>query len=244
MSSLKDKVAIVTGASRGIGRSIAERLAQDGAAVVVNYCGSADKAHEAVRGIEEQGGHALAVQADMGKVADIQRLFQQIIGHFGRIDIVVANAGMFSPKSVVDTTEEEFDAMVALNTKGVFFTLQEAGRHIAEGGRIIYISTCATASSFPGSAAYKGTKAAGEHFITTLAHELGPKQVTVNTVSPGFTETDMLPKEEVVRETGIQMSPLKRLGQPIDIAYIVAFLVSEEGGWITGDNIQASGGVS
>ena len=244
MSSLKGKVAIVTGASRGIGRSIAERLAQEGAAVVVNYCKSADKAQEVVSGIEEMGGHALAIQADVSKVSDIRRLFQQIIGHFERIDIVVANAGMFNPKSVVDTTEEEFDAMVALNTKSVFFTLQEAGRHISDGGRIIYISTSATASSYPGSALYKGTKAAGEHFITTLAHELGPRQVTVNIVSPGFTETDMLPKDEALRETGMHMSPLRRLGQPIDIAYVVAFLVSEEGGWITGDNIQASGGIT
>ena len=244
MSSLKNKVAIVTGASRGIGRSIAERLAQDGAAVVVNYSRSADKARAVVKGIEEQGGRAFAVQGDMSKVSDIQRLFQQTIGHFGRIDIVIANAAMFSPKSVVDTTEKDFDAMVALNTKGIFFTLQEAARHISDGGRIIYISTSATASSYPGSAVYKGTKAAGEHFITTLAHELGPKQVTVNTVSPGFTETDMLPKEEAVRETGIQMSPLRRLGQPIDIAHVVAFLASEEGGWITGHNLQASGGVS
>jgi len=244
MSSLQNKVAIVTGASKGIGRSIAERLAQEGAAVVVNYCKSADKAQEVVRGIEVKGGRALAIQADVSKVSDIQRLFQQIIGHFGRIDIVIANAGMFNPKSVADTTEEEFDAMVALNAKGVFFTLQEAGRHIADGGRIVYISTSATASSFPGSAVYKGSKATGEHFVQTLAHELGARQVTVNTVSPGFTETDMLPKEESVREMGTQMSPLRRLGQPVDIARVVAFLVSEEGGWITGDNIQASGGIT
>ncbi len=243
MPSLKDKVAIVTGASKGIGRSIAERLAEEGALVVVNYCKSADKAQEVVNGIEERRGQALAVQADVSKVSDIQRLFQQIMGHFQRIDIVIANAGLFNSKSVVDTTEEEFDAMIALNTKGVFFTLQEAARHIADGGRIIYISTSATAASYPGSAGYKGSKAAGEHFITTLAHELGPRQVTVNTVSPGFTETDMLPKEEALRETGIQMSPLRRLGQPIDIAHVVAFLVSEEGGWITGHNIQASGGI-
>ena len=117
MSSLKDKVAIVTGASRGIGRSIAERLAQEGAAVVVNYCKSADKAQEVVRGIEKQGGHALAIQADVGKVSDIQRLFQQIIGHYGRIDIVVANAGMFNPKSVVDTTEEEIANATSTNDR-------------------------------------------------------------------------------------------------------------------------------
>ena len=244
MGRLKNKVAIVTGASRGIGRSIAERLAQEGAAVVVNYYKSADKAEEIVNGIEAKGGQALAIQADVSQVAEVQRLFQHTIGRFSGIDIVIANAGMFNPKSIVDTTEEEFDAMVALNTKGVFFTLQEAARHISNGGRIVYISTSATASSFPGSAVYKGSKAAGEQFVQTLAHELGPRQITVNTVSSGFTETDMLPKEEAFRETGTQMSPLGRLGQPADIANVVAFLVSQEGGWITGDTIQASGGIS
>ena len=173
MSSLQQKVAIVTGASRGIGRSIAERLAQEGAAVVVNYCKSADKAQEVVKEIEVKGGRALAIQADVSKVSEIRRLFQQIIGHFGRIDIVIANAGMFNPKFVADATEEEFDEMFALNSKGVFFTLQEAGRHIADSGRIVYISTSATASSFPGSAIYKGSKAVGEQLVRTLAHELG-----------------------------------------------------------------------
>ena len=243
MGTLEGKVAIVTGASSGIGRGIAERLAEDGASVVVNYGRSADKAQSVVKGIEGKGGRALAVQADVSKVSDIQRIFQQIVGHFGRLDIVVANAGMFNQRGILDTTEEEFDTMFALNAKGVFFTLQEAGRHIAKGGRIIFISSGATAMSYPGSAVYKGSKAAGEQFIQTLAHELGPKQVTVNTVSPGFTETDMLPKDEAFRENGVKMSPLGRLGQPLDIANVVAFLVSEEGGWITGNNIQAGGGI-
>ena len=241
--SLQGKVAIITGASRGIGRSIAERLAQEGAAVIVNYGKSADKAQSVVRTIEAKGGKAVTVQADISKVADIRRLFQEALRHFGRIDIVIANAGMFNQKPLMETTEEEYDSMFALNTKGTFFTLQEAGRHLQNGGRIIFISTGATAMSFPGAAVYKGSKAAGEQFVATLAKELGTRQITVNTVSPGFTETEMLPKDDAFRKTGREMSPLGRLGQPGDIANVVRFLVSEEGGWITGHNIQAGGGI-
>ena len=241
--SLQGKVAIITGASSGIGRGIAERLAQEGVAVIVNYGTSADKAQSVVRTIETRGGKAAAVQADISKVADIRRLFQEALRHFGRIDIVIANAGMFNQKPLMETTEEEYDSMMGLNTKGTFFTLQEAGRHLQNGGRIIFISSGATAMSFPGAAVYKGSKAAGEQFVATLAKELGGRQITVNTVSPGFTETDMLPKDEAFRKTGMEMSPLGRLGQPGDIANVVRFLVSEEGGWITGHNIQAGGGI-
>ncbi len=241
--SLHGKVALITGASSGIGRGIAERLAQEGAAVIINYKKSADKARSVVCAIETSGGKALAVQADVSRVKDIRRLFQETLGHFGRIDIVVANSGMFNQQTLMETTEEDFDAMFALNAKGTFFTLQEAGTHLQEGGRIIFISSGATAMSYPGAAVYKGSKAAGEQFVQTLAKELGPRQITVNTVSPGFTETDMLPKDPAFRNSGIKMSPLGRLGQPRDIADVVYFLVSEEGGWITGNNIQAGGGI-
>lgn len=241
--SLQNKVAIVTGASSGIGRGIAERLAQEGAAVIVNYAKSEDKARSVVRTIEAKGGKALAVQADVSKVEDIRRLFQETLKQCGRVDIVIANAGMFNQASLMETTEDAYDTMFALNAKGVFFTLQEAGRHLQDGGRIIFISTGATAMSFPGSAAYKGSKAAGEQFVQTLAKELGHRQITVNTVSPGFTETDMLPTDNAFRKTGIDMSPLGRLGQPADIANVVSFLVSHEGGWITGNTIQAGGGI-
>ncbi|MDR4494617.1 MAG: SDR family oxidoreductase [Nitrospirales bacterium] len=241
--SLQGKVALVTGASSGIGRGIAERLAQEGASVIINYGKSADKAQSVVRTIESRGGKALAVQADVSRVEDIRRLFQDTLRHFGRIDIAIANSGMFNQKTLMATTEEDYDAMFALNAKGAFFTMQEAGTHLRDGGRIIFISTGATAMSFSGAAVYKGSKAAGEQFVKTLAKELGPRQITVNTVSPGFTETDMLPPDPTFRESGIKMSPLGRLGQPRDIADIVHFLVSEEGGWITGNNIQAGGGI-
>ncbi len=132
--SLLGKVALITGASSGIGRGIAERLAQEGAAVIINYGKSADKAHAVVRAIESGGGKALAVQADVSRVKDIRRLFQDTLGHFGRIDIVIANSGLFNQKTLMETTEEDFDAMFALNAKGTFFTLQEAGTHLRTGG--------------------------------------------------------------------------------------------------------------
>jgi 3-oxoacyl-[acyl-carrier protein] reductase len=242
MGTLAGKVAVVTGASRGIGRGIAERLAHEGAAVVINYAKSADKAKEVVAGIESKGGKALAVQADVSQVADIHRLFQKAADRFGRLDIVVANAGIFQPKPLAETTEGEFDAFFTLNAKGTFFTLQEAARRIADGGRIIYISTGGTALGMPGVSAYLGSKAAGAQFVKVLARELGARRITVNTVSPGFTETDML-NNETLRQMGVEMSPLKRLGTPKDIADAVSFLVSEQGGWITGHNLQAGGGV-
>jgi 3-oxoacyl-[acyl-carrier protein] reductase len=241
MSSLKGKVAIVTGASSGIGRGIAERLAQDGASVVVNYAKSADKAKQVVAGIEAKGGKAVAIQADMSKAADARRLVKDAVKQFGRLDIVVNNAGDFLAKPLAETTEEEFDRLFALNAKGPYFVMQEAATIIAEGGRIVNISTDGTHLGFSGATAYLGSKGALEQFTKGLAHELAPKGVTVNTVSPGFTETEMM--KEPFRTVGIQMSPLKRIGLPKDIADVVAFVVSEDARWLTGQNLHAGGGV-
>lgn len=243
MSSLKGKVAVVTGASRGIGRGIAERLAKDGATIVVNYTKSAGEAEKVVSGIKGQGGNAMAVQADVSKVEDIRRLFQETKKVYGRLDILVNNAGIFWAKPILETTEEEYDQMFAVNAKGQFFALQEAAKHMAEGGRIVNISTGGTKRAFPGISAYGGSKSALEFFTKVAAKELGPKHITVNTVSPGYTETDML-SDPQFRTTGIQASPLGRLGTPADIAKVVAFIVSDDGGWITGDTIQAGGGVA
>jgi 3-oxoacyl-[acyl-carrier protein] reductase len=241
MYALKDRVAIVTGASAGIGRVLAERLAQEGAAMVVNYGKSADKAKEVVATIESRGGKAVAIQADMSKVADARRLVRDTMRHFGRLDILVNNAGISLAKSLVETTEQEFDEIFALNVKGPYFALQEAAKVIADGGRIVNISSGGTHLGIPGATAYLGTKAALEQFTKGLAHELAPKGVTVNTVSPGFTDTAML--WDSFREAGAEMSPLKRLGRPQDIADVVAFVVSDQGGWLTGQTIHASGGV-
>ena len=242
MASLKGKVAVVTGASRGIGRGIAERLAQDGASIVVNYTKSAGEAEKVVAGITNRGGIAMAVQADVSKVDDIRRLFHEAKKAYRRLDILINNAGIFWAKPLVEITEEEYDHMFAVNAKGQFFALQEAAKHMADGGRIVNISTGGTKLAFPGISVYGASKSALEFFTKVAAKELGAKQITVNTVSPGYTETDML-SDPQFRTIGIQASPLGRLGTPADIAQVVSFIVSEEAGWITGDTIQAGGGV-
>ncbi|MCP9455933.1 MAG: glucose 1-dehydrogenase [Nitrospira sp.] len=241
MGILTGKVAIVTGASSGIGRAIAERFAEDGAIVVVNYSTSSEKAQQVVIGIQAKGGKALAFQADMSRVSEARRLVRETVAQFGRLDILVNNAGKFMPKPMAETTEEDFDLLIALHAKGPYFAMQEAAQALKDGGRIINISTCATRMSFPGATAYLGSKAALEQYTKGLAHELAPRGITVNTVSPGFTETGMM--TDVYRQTGIQLSPLKRLGLPQDIADVVAFLVSEQARWLTGQTIQVGGGV-
>lgn len=240
MKSLSGKVAIVTGASSGIGRAIAERIADEGAIVVVNHSKSAEKAQQVVVGIQARGGKALAVQADLSRVADARRLVVDTVKQFNRLDILINNAGKFMPKSLEETTEEDFDGVMALNAKGPYFSMQEAAKVLKEGGRIVNISTGGTHLSFPGATAYLGSKAALEQYTKGLAQELAPKGVTVNTVSPGFTETGMM---EEYRQIGIQLSPMKRLGVPKDIADVVAFVVSEEARWLTGQTIQVGGGI-
>lgn len=241
MKSLSGKVAIVTGASNGIGRAIAERVAEEGAIVVVNYSKSSEKAQQVVVGIQAKGGKALAVQADMSRVADARRLVIETVKQFNRLDILVNNAGKFMPKPLEETTEEDFDGVMALNAKGPYFAMQEAARVLKDGGRIVNISTGGTHLSFPGATAYLGSKAALEQYTKGLAQELAPRGVTVNTVSPGFTETGMMTEE--YRQIGIQLSPMKRLGVPKDIADVVAFVVSEDARWLTGQTIQVGGGI-
>ena len=241
MASLSGKVAIVTGSSRGIGRAVAERLAEDGAIVVVNYRTSVEQARQVVTGIQAKGGKAVAVQSDMSKVAEARRLVVETVKQFGRLDILVNNAGRFMPKPLMETTEADFDDIVALNAKGPYFAMQEAARVLKEGGRIVNISTDGTHLSFPGATAYLGSKGALEQYTKGLAQELAPHGITVNTVSPGFTETGMM--TDRFRQIGIQMSPLKRLGAPKDIADVVAFVVSEKARWLTGQNIHAGGGI-
>ena len=245
MDTLKGKVAVVTGASRGIGRATAERLARDGASVVVNYAISAEEANAVVEGIEAQGGRALAVQADVAKLEDIRRLFRETIGHLDRLDIFVANAGYSCFKPLEEITEEDFDRTYALNAKGTYFCLQEALRHMADGGRIVCVSTIGTVLNMPGGTCYFGSKAAVEQFCRTLAKEVAPRGITVNAVSPGFTETQMLlaNTDQGARQDIIEMTPLQRLGQPEEIAEVISFLVSEQGRWVTRQNIATDGGI-
>ncbi len=241
MKPLSGKVAIVTGASNGIGRAIAERLADEGAIVVVNYNRSEEKAKEVVAVIQAKGGKALSTQADMSRVADARRLVADTVKQFNRLDILVNNAGKFMPKSLDQTTEEDFDSVIDLNAKGPYFAMQEAAKVLKDGGRIVNISTGGTHLSFPGATAYLGSKAALEQYTKGVAQELAQKGITVNTISPGFTETGMMTDE--YRQMGIQLTPMKRLGMPKDIADVVAFIVSEEARWLTGQTIQVGGGI-
>jgi 3-oxoacyl-[acyl-carrier protein] reductase len=239
--SLDGRVAIITGASSGIGRAIAERLAADGATVVVHYAKSAEKAQGVIARIHGNGGKAVPEQADMSVTAEARRLVTRTIERLGRLDILVNNAGKFLPKRLAETTEAEFDHVIALHAKGPYFAMQEAAKVMKEGGRIVNISTAGTHMNFPGATAHLGSKAALEQFSKGLAQELAARGVTVNVVSPGITDTGVLSDE--YKTYGIQASPLKRLGTSQDIADVVAFLVSEEARWITGQNIQAGGGI-
>lgn len=241
MAGLSGKVAIVTGASSGIGRAIAERLADGGALVVVNYHHSEEKARQVVAGIQAKGGKAVAVQADMSQVADARRLILDTVARFGRLDILVNNAGTFMPKPLLETTEADFDTLMNLHAKGPYFAMQEAARALKDNGRIVNISTAGTRLHYYGATAYLGSRGALEQYTQGIAQELAPRGITVNTVSPGFTDTGVLTDRH--REMGIEQSPFKRIGLPGDIAEVVAFLVSEQARWLTGQTIQAGGGI-
>lgn len=237
------KVAIVTGGSRGIGRAISETLARDGATVVVNYSKSAPAAEETVAAIRALGGNAVAIQADISKLEDVKRLYKETQDKFGHIDIVVNNAGILPPAvPVADETEQTFDAVFGL-LKGTYFSMQEAARRVSNGGRIVNISSSTTRGWSPGLSIYAGAKSSIEQFTRSLSRELGAKGITVNAVIPGLTDTDMIDGySAAVREAVAKSTTLGRLGQPADIAAVVAFLASEDGRWITGQMVVANGG--
>jgi len=241
---LRDKVALVTGASRGIGRAIAMRLARDGSAVVVNYSANQAAANETVAAIEQGGGRAIALQAHVEKLADLERLFGETLQHFGRLDILVNNAGIMFNKPVAEVTEEEFDNIFAVNVKGTFFACQQATKRMADGGRIINFSSSTTAMMLPTYGSYVATKGAVEQFSHVLAKELGSRGITVNVISPGPTDTELFNqgKSEQDIQRFAQLAALGRLGQPDDIANVVSLLVSDDAGWITGQIIRVNGG--
>jgi 3-oxoacyl-[acyl-carrier protein] reductase len=242
---LAGKVALVTGASRGIGRAIAERLAADGAAVVVNYARSRDQADGVVAAIERDGGRALALQADVADVPQVRALFRETLARYGRLDIVVNNAATSLHRSIIDTGEDDFDRVFALNARGPFFAMQEAARVLPEGGRIVNVSSGATTVGFPMQSVYCGSKAALEQLSLVCANELGPRGITVNSVLVGPTETEMLnalPNAAEFKQMLVQRTPMGRIGLPADIADVVAFLVSEDARWVTGQSIRVDGG--
>ena len=244
--SLNNKVAIVTGSSRGIGKAIASRLARDGAAVVINYSHSADKANAAVKEIEQAGGKAVALQADVSKVADLEGLFSQTIDKLGKVDILVNCAGVVVYKPIVEVTETDFDKIMAVNVKGTYFACQQAAKQMADGGRVINISSTTTALMLPTYSAYVASKGAVEQISRVLCKELGDRQITVNIVSPGPTDTPLFRKgktEEQIAHFG-NMAALGRIAQVEDIADAIAFLCSDGARWITGQNIRVNGGLA
>jgi len=243
---LSGKAALVTGASRGIGRAIAARLARDGAAVAVNYASRAAEARQVVAEIEAAGGKAIAVQADVGKVSEIVRLFDETIARFGKLDILVNNAGIMPTNPVSAVTEAEFDRIFAVNVKGTFFACQQAATRLAEGGRIINLSSSTTVRIMPTYGAYVATKGAVEQLTRSLSKELGPRQITVNIISPGPTDTELFKTGKTPEQIQFfaRQAAFGRLGQPEEIADVVAFLATDAAKWITGQNIRVNGGIA
>ncbi|MDX6430206.1 MAG: 3-oxoacyl-[acyl-carrier protein] reductase [Streptosporangiaceae bacterium] len=247
MAQLKGKTAVVTGGSRGIGRAIVERLARDGADVVFNYARSADSAAEVVREVEVAGGSARGVQLDLAEPGAAQRLMEIAEDHLGGLDILVNNAAMnFAVASIAETDEALFDSVMAVNAKSTFLTIRHAARRMRDGGRIINISTLNTVRPAPGNAPYAASKGAIEQLTAVAAQELGPRGITVNTVSPGATDTDLLRGTNSADnlQMVVAITPLRRLGQPSDLADVVGFLAGPDGRWITGQNIRATGGIA
>ncbi|CAL9641615.1 Glucose 1-dehydrogenase 4 [Streptomyces sp. enrichment culture] len=245
-ATLKDATAVVTGGSRGIGRAIVERLCRDGAAVVFNYARDDEAAKDVVRAVEADGGHVKAVRLDLGEEDGPERLMEAAEAQLGRLRILVNNAAMsFTPTPLASTDVGLFDEVMAVNTKSVFLTMRYAARNMPDGGRIVNISTLNTVRPAPGIAPYAASKGAVEQLTAVAAHELGSRGITVNTVSPGATDTELLrttnPAEALEAVAG--MTPLGRLGQPSDVADVVAFLVGPDGRWITGQNLRATGGL-
>ncbi len=240
-------VAIVTGASRGIGAAIAQRLAADGHAVVVNYAGSRAEAEKVVAGITERGGRAIAVQADVGEAGAAKRLFDAATEAFGGVDVLVNNAGVMANElpHLADTSDETFDRLFDINVKGSFLAMREAAQRLRSGGRIINFSTSVIGLALPGYAVYAASKAAIETMTNILAKELRGRNITVNAVAPGPTATALFldgKTPERVQQLA-KMAPLERLGQPEDIANVVALLAGPQGAWINGQTIRANGGI-
>lgn len=245
MTSQTQKVAIVTGASGGIGAAVAERLGKDGFTVVVNYAGNAASAEALVARITAAGGHAVAAQADIADPQAVRRMFDSAETAFGGVDVLVNNAGVMALATIADSDDELFDRQIAVNLKGTFNTLREAARRLRDGGRIVNFSSSVVGLLQPTYGVYAGTKAAVEAMTPILAKELRGRNITVNAIAPGPTATrlffDGKPQEVIDRLA--KLAPLERLGQPEDIADAVAFLVGPDGAWINGQTLRANGGI-
>ncbi|MCM3172291.1 SDR family oxidoreductase [Paenibacillus sp. MER 99-2] len=244
MSNLNGKVAIVTGSSKGIGSAIAKQLADLGAKVVVNYSKSVSQATEVVKYIIEAGGEAVAIQADVSKVADIERLFTESIAQFGKIDILINNAGVILYKLLNDVTEDDFDRIFNINVKGTYFACQQAMLHMANGGRIVNFSTSVVGAMLPTYSTYAATKGAVEQITRQLAKEFGSRNITINTIAPGPVNTELFASDKTEEQIAAlaRMNAFGRIGEPEDIANVISFLVSNESGWVTGQTLRVNGG--
>ncbi|MDA5544352.1 SDR family oxidoreductase [Yersinia rochesterensis] len=245
MMKTTQQVAIVTGASRGIGAAIAERLAQEGYTVLINYSRADEEAEALVRKIQQAGGNALSAKGDISDSAAVVQLFAKAEAAFGGVDVLVNNAGIMSLSTIADSDDEHFDRQIAINLKGSFNGMREAAKRLRDGGRIVNFSTSVVGLKLEKYAVYAATKAAVETMTAILAKELRGRNITVNAVAPGPTATDLFlnGKSEELIEKMAKMAPLERLGTPEDIAAAVAFLVGKDGGWINGQVLRANGGL-
>ena len=244
MTTTQTKTAIITGASGGIGRAVALRLARDGFAVVVNYAGNAGKAQGVVNEIKSVGGQTIALQADVANPSQVERLFRDTLDTFRKIDVVVNCAGIMPLGHIADGDVETFDKVIATNLRGAFLVLWQAAKHVAEGGRIIAFSSSVLAKSFPTYGAYIASKAGVEGLVHVLNNELRGRNVTVNAVAPGPVATELFLKDKTQAqiEQFSKLAPLERLGQPEDIANVVSFLAGPDGAWVNGQVLRANGG--
>jgi 3-oxoacyl-[acyl-carrier protein] reductase len=245
MITQTDKVAIITGASGGIGAAVAGRLAKDGFTVVVNYSGNAASAQAVVARIEAAGGRAVAAQADISDAAAVARMFDSAETAFGGVDVLINNAGIMNLATIRDSDDALFDRHIAVNLKGTFNTLREAARRLRDGGRIVNFSSSVTSLLQPTYGVYAATKAAVEAMTSILAKELRGRNITVNAIAPGPTATKLFldGKPQAVIDHLAKLAPLERLGQPEDIADAVAFLAGPDGAWINGQTLRANGGI-
>ncbi|MDM9627448.1 SDR family oxidoreductase [Rhizobium sp. S152] len=245
MTLSASKVAIVTGASRGIGAAIAERLARDGFTVVVNYSGNAAPAEELARKIEQAGGKALTAKADVSDAEAVRRMFDAAEAAFGGVDVLVNNAGIMALSPISEAQDADFERLMDVNLKGTFNTLREAGKRLRNGGRIVNFSTSVVGLKLETYGIYAATKAAVETLTAIMSKEMRGREITVNAVAPGPTATDLFltgKSEELVSRLA-KMNPLERLGTPEDIAAAVSFLVGPDGSWINGQVLRANGGM-
>ncbi|HTZ58862.1 MAG TPA: glucose 1-dehydrogenase [Acidobacteriaceae bacterium] len=247
MSKLQGKVAVVTGASKGIGAAIARSLAAEGASVVVNYASSKSGADKVVDSITKAGGKAVAVGGDVSKAADAEGIIDAAIKNYGRLDILVNNSGVYEFAPIENITEESFHRMFNINVLGMLLTTKAALKHIGEGGSIINVGSVVSRVTPPASSVYTGTKGAVDAITGVLARELGPKKIRVNTINPGMIETEGVHAAGFLgtdfEKALVAQTPLGRIGQPSDIASVAVFLASNDSGWLTGEQLLAGGGL-